>query len=63
MKNQHPVFEMKGYILAVATFLFTLVLFFSYTQELMWCLIASLINAGIVWGSYLIMRLCYLASK
>ncbi|ADI38460.1 putative uncharacterized protein [Waddlia chondrophila 2032/99] len=59
----NPLFEKKGYLIALIAFIATFALFYNWTSELLYCLIASIINASIIWGTYLIIRMCYLASR
>jgi len=63
MDNTKPIFEKKGYLIALLTFVVTFFLFYAWTSELLWCLIASIINAAIMWGTYIVIRMCYLASR
>lgn len=63
MDKELPLFEKKGYLIAVITFVVTFILFYSWTQELLWCFIAAIINAGILWGTWIVCRMCYLASR
>lgn len=63
MNKELPLFEKKGYLIAVVTFLVTLVLFYNWTQEPLYCLIAAIINATILWGSWIVCRMCYIASR
>ncbi len=62
MPSKEPLFEKKGYYIAIFSFIVTFGLLFSWTREFQWCFIASLINSSIIWGSYIVLRMCYLAS-
>lgn len=57
------LFEWKGYAVCTASFILTYVLFMSYTAEPFYCLIAALITAAIIWGSYLVIRLMIITSR
>lgn len=63
MSSTGRLFEKKGYFIAIFSFIVTLGLLFSWTREFQWCFIASLINTSIIWGSYIVLRMCYLASR
>lgn len=56
-----PLFDRTGYIVAIASLIVTFLIFFRDTAEFMGSLAAAIITAGLVWGSYVIIRLIYLA--
>ena len=57
------LFEWKGYVVGIASVIFTYILFMSYTAEPFYCFIAAIITAGIVWGSYLVIRIMMITMK
>lgn len=55
--NRNKLIESTGLIIAVATFLFSLFLFYSETGMFWGSIGAALLTAGLIWVSYLIFRL------
>ncbi len=62
METKRSLLEWKGIALAIVTYIITFVLFFYSTNELFYCVFAALLTAAIVWGTYIVIRLCYLAA-
>lgn len=62
MGNGSSLFEWKGYALAVATLVFTVLFYYYYSYDFYYSLVGALFSAAMVWGSYLVIRMIYLAS-
>lgn len=60
---QEKIFEPIGYIIGAATFLFSLFLFYSDTSVFWGSFAAALIAAGLIWVSYVILRIFFLALR
>ena len=60
---REKLFEANGYILAAASFFFSLILFYNDTGMFLGSFAAALMAAGLFWGTYLIMRFVYLVFK
>ncbi len=56
------LFEWKGYTLAFATLVFTVLFYYSYSSNFYYSIVGALFTAALVWGSYLVIRMIYLAS-
>lgn len=52
-----------SFYFAGASFLFSFLLFYSYTGEFLGCLFAALLSASLFWASYIFFRLIYLSIK
>lgn len=55
--------ETKGYIVAGVSLLFSWLLFYSDSKDILNSFFAALMAAGITWMAYVIIRLVYLALK
>lgn len=60
---KYKLFEPTGYILAGASFLFSLILFYNDTDAFLGSVAAALLAAGLFWISYIILRFFILAFK
>jgi hypothetical protein len=63
MPSSEKLFEPVGYFIAVATTAFSTVLFYYYSSDLYYSLLAAFLSGLMVWLSYIIMRLLYIASR
>lgn len=63
MGTSSSFLEWKGYVIAAVSFLISLILYFNYTLEFFYSLIGASFTAGLVWGSYLVIRMIFLAAK
>lgn len=63
MNEQKRLFEWKGTVLAIATFIFSLLFFFYYSYEFYYSFLGALMTGALVWATYLIMRIMLLALK
>lgn len=63
--NQFPnkIIESNGFIVAGLTAIFSLGLFYSENQSFFGSLFAALIAAGLIWVTYIILRIFFLALK
>ena len=61
MNEQKRIIEWKGTVLAIATFVFSLLFFFYYSYELYYSFLGALMTAALVWATYLIMRIMLLS--
>ena len=61
--NSGKIIEPIGYIIAAATLIFSLILFYSDTGQFLGSLGAAILAAGLVWVSYVITRMLWLALK
>lgn len=57
------LFEWKGYAILFATFVFTLLFYYSYSADWYYSFYGAFFSAVMVWGSYLVIRMIYLASR
>ena len=57
------IFEPIGVIVAAATFLFSLILFYTDTATFWGSVFAALLAGGLTWVTYVILRIFYLAVK
>jgi hypothetical protein len=61
--NNKKIIEPIGFIVAAATALFSLLLFYSDTSSFWGSLFAALIASGLTWISYIILRWILLAVR
>lgn len=57
------IIEPIGFIVAGATFLFSLILFYSDTKVFWGSFAAALIAAGLFWATYVLLRVFFLAIR
>jgi hypothetical protein len=57
------LFEWKGYLLTLLSFLFTLIFYYYYSADLYYSFVGALFSAGLVWGSYLVIRMIILTAR
>lgn len=57
------LFEPTGFIIAVATLIFSLILFYNETEAFLGSLAAALMAAGLFWITYLILRFVWITFK
>lgn len=57
------IFEPTGVIVALATLIFSLILFYNDTNVFLGSLMAALLAAALVWMTYVILRLVVLAFR
>jgi hypothetical protein len=60
---RNKLIEPIGFIIALATFLFSLILFYSNTGMFWGSFAAALLAAGLFWISYVILRLVVLTFR
>lgn len=60
---RNKLFEPTGYIIAVATFLFSFILFYNNTDVFGGSIAAALLSAALVWMTYLMLRLVLLTFR
>lgn len=53
---RNKLFEPTGFIIAAASFLFSLILFYNNTNVFLGSFFAALMAAALIWGTYLILR-------
>lgn len=63
MVSSDRLFEPIGYSLGIVTFLFSTLLFYNFSADLYYSLLGAFLSALMVWLSYVIMRLLFLASR
>lgn len=63
MLTNEKLFEPVGYAIGIFTLLISTIFFFYYSQELYYSALGAILAAMMVWLSYVIMRLLYLASR
>lgn len=61
--EKNKIFEPIGYAVAAASFLFSLVVFYRDNAAFMGSFAAALLAAGLIWVSYIIIRIFILAFK
>jgi signal transduction histidine kinase len=62
--NEHKrIIEWKGNVVALGTFLFSILFFFYYSYEFYYSFLGALMTAALVWATYLILRIMLLALK
>jgi hypothetical protein len=54
---KNKIIEPGGLVIAAATFLFSLILFYNDTGAFLGSVAAALLAAGLIWISYVILRL------
>lgn len=57
------LFEPTGFLIAAATLLFSLILFYNDTDAFFGSLAAALLAAALIWLSYLVLRLVLIAFR
>ena len=57
------IIDRKSYLIALLTFAFSLYLFYSDSQNFINSLYAAIITGGLVWATYLILRVLRFAIK
>jgi hypothetical protein len=57
------LFEPIGYSVGIITFLVSTVLFYNFSADLYYSLLGAFLSALMVWLSYVIMRVLFLASR
>ncbi len=62
-KMQREIFDKWGLIVMVATCIFSLFLFWSYSGQFIFSLMAALIAGGMVWMAYIVIRIVYFSLK
>lgn len=63
MPNDEKLFEPIGYVIGVGTFLFSTFFFYYYSGDLYYSVLGAILSALMVWLSYVIMRLLFIASR
>ena len=61
--KRKAMFDRTGLIIAVATFIFSVILFSSQNHDIPGSIFAGLIAAGMFWIAYAILRWFYLATR
>lgn len=57
------LFEPTGFIIAAATLLFSLILFYNDTNAFLGSLAAAILAAALIWMTYLILRFVWIAFR
>ena len=60
---KNKLFEPTGFIIAAATLLFSLILFYNDTNAFLGSFAAALMAAGLTWATNIILRLVFLAFR
>lgn len=63
MPANEKLFERIGYSIGIGTFLFSTLFFYYYSDEFYYSFLGALLSALMVWLSYIIIRLLYIASR
>lgn len=63
MDEKPRVIEQVGTVVAGATFLLSLMLYYHYSDDFWYSLPVALMTVGVVWPSYIVLRWIYLAIK
>lgn len=59
----HKILDIPGLILAIATFAISFYVLYDDTAMLFNCIVASLLGAGMIWGTYLTIRMCVISAR
>lgn len=63
MEEEKKLIEWKGTVLAIATLIFSVFFFNYYSDDLYYSTLGAIMSALLVWGTYLVMRVMFLALK
>ena len=61
--EKEKVIEPIGFIVAITSFIFSFLIYFYYSFELLGSLFAAFLTAAIVWATYIVLRWVYLAIR
>jgi len=57
------IIDKTSLVLGAAFFFFALILFYRDTGMFFDSLLAALLSGGLIWGTYIILRICFLAAR
>lgn len=61
--GQFRLVDKTSFVIALLFFIFSFFLFYSDTGMMWYSVLAAVIAAGLVWGTYIMLRLCILAFR
>ena len=61
--SSKPIIDKASFAIALVTFFFSLWFFYKDTELLFDSVFAAALAAGVMWGTYMVFRLCMLAFR